>query len=130
MKRNTYIIGGAILVLAAAFSAYSLMREPDVAAPVAANTDGAKFSGKITAVETGCYYDATCSVTIGGKKVIVTTGGRGPWQEKPVGRILGADSIGDLESRIGDRANVYATTTETGDYTLYGDTNFYIEVEK
>ncbi len=128
MKRNTYLWGGLIAIVLAVIAVESSFDNSATLSPVVISTDGARFTGKITAVETGCFYDATCSVSVDGKKVIITTGGRGPWQEKPVGSIIGADSIGDLESRIGDTVHVYATTTEEGDYSLYGDTDFYIEV--
>ncbi len=84
------------------------------------------FSGTITAYSTGCFADGICSVTVDDKKVIITAGFR--ISPPPVGKLLGVDSIGDLENKIGWHANVYATTTPEGDYTLYGSENYYIEV--
>ncbi len=86
------------------------------------------FSGTITAYDTGCFADATCSISVDGKKVILVTGGRAMSQDTPVGRLLGVESIGDLEMKIGAHANVYATTTPEGDYTLYGSNDYYVEV--
>lgn len=89
------------------------------------------FSGEIEAVNTGCFADGICSVTIDGKEVILLAGLRVA-PVPPVGSLIGVDSIGDLEGRIGATAHVYATTTTEGDadYTLYGDTQYYVEVEK
>lgn len=92
---------------------------------------GETFSGKIEAVNTGCFADGICSVTISGKEVIILTGMRAG-VIPPVGSLKGVDSIGDLEGKIGAAAKVYAAkTTEGGaDYTLYGSTSYYVEVAK
>jgi peptidoglycan hydrolase-like protein with peptidoglycan-binding domain len=88
--------------------------------------DAVYFSGTIQAVSTGCYADGICSVTIDGRKV-VTTSGR---SQQIVGSIKGSvNNIGDIEtSKIGAQANVYAQKTPDG-YTLYGNSNYYIEVQ-
>lgn len=87
------------------------------------------FTGEVEAVDTGCFADAICSVTVDGKTVILMTGLRMP-PLPPQGKLVGVDSIGDLEGMIGATARVYAaTSTETGyDYTLYGNTRYYVEV--
>jgi hypothetical protein len=84
------------------------------------------FSGTVTAVDTGCFADAICSVTVDGKKVIIVTGGRMMAGETNVGKLLGAESIGDI--KVGQHANVYAAPTPEGEYTLYGNTNYYVEI--
>ncbi len=86
------------------------------------------FSGTISAVDTGCFADGVCSVTIGGKNVILLSGFR--ISPPAVGSLKGVDSIGDLGSRIGATANVYAATTSgsAADYTLYGSKDYYVEV--
>lgn len=86
------------------------------------------FTGKITAVDTGCFADATCSVTVGDKKVILVTGGRGMDTTIPVGKLVGAESIGDLENMIGQTASVYAKPLGDTEYTLYGSSDYYVEV--
>lgn len=91
-------------------------------------TDLQTFSGTISAVDTGCFVDATCSVTVDGKKIILVQGGRGLAPETVVGRLIGVDSIGDLEQKIGEHANVYAGLTTDGNYTLYGNSSYYVEV--
>jgi hypothetical protein len=91
-------------------------------------TDGETFSGTITAFSTDCFADGICSVSVDGKRVIVMAGFR--MSPPPVGKLIGVDSIGDLEGKIGWHANVYATTTPEGDYTLYGNENYYVEVVK
>ncbi len=90
--------------------------------------EGEAFSGTITAYDTSCFSDGICSVSVDGKKVIVVRGGRRLEPNETVGRLLGVDSIGDLEQHIGAHANVYATTTPEGDYTIYGNEKFYVEV--
>jgi peptidoglycan hydrolase-like protein with peptidoglycan-binding domain len=89
----------------------------------------ASFTGTISAVDTACFADGICSVTIGGKKVIVLAGYRTD-TAPPLGSLKGTESIGDLEKEIGSKAEVYAAkTTEGGnDYTLYGNTSFYVKV--
>lgn len=88
------------------------------------------FSGEIEAVDTGCFADGICSVTVDGKEVIVLAGFR--MDPPPVGKLIGVASIGDIEKMIGATVHVYATTTTEGgaDYTLYGSPHYYLEVEK
>ncbi len=90
----------------------------------------ASFRGTIEAVDTACFADGICSVTIGGKEVILLAGLR--VNVPPVGMLKGVDSIGDLEEAIGADATVYAVETSEGsaDYTLYGSTSYYVEVLK
>lgn len=89
----------------------------------------ATFTGTISAVDTACFADGICSVTIDGKKVIVLAGYRLD-TAPPLGSLKGVDSVGDLEKEIGSEAEVYAAqTTEGGnDYTLYGNAAFYVKV--
>lgn len=84
------------------------------------------FEGTIQSVSTACFADGECSVTVDGKKVVTTIG----WSQAVVGSIKGAvTSIGDIETqKIGARAKVYARKTADG-YTLYGNANYYIEVQ-
>lgn len=86
------------------------------------------FEGTISAVDTSCFVDATCSVTVDGKEVVLLTGMRPA--TVPVGTLRGVQSIGDLESRIGDQARVYAAPLvgEGADYTIYGNANYYVLV--
>lgn len=86
------------------------------------------FTGEISAVNTGCFSDGVCSVTVDGKEVILLTGMR--INVPPVGTLQGVDSIGDLESKIGTKAEVYAAKTSEGDagYTLYGNASYYVKV--
>ena len=86
------------------------------------------FSGIITAVDTSCFFDGICSVTINNTKVILVQGGRGLPPTTKVGKLIGVHSVADLEKRIGDHANVYAGINLEGTRTLYGNTNYYVEV--
>lgn len=125
---NKKIIFGIIALIVIIFAAVFVNR---AAAPVGqgklvTGTPEETFSGTITAFTTDCFADGICSVTVDGKKVIIMAGFR--MSPPPVGKLLGVDSIGDLEGKIGAHANVFATTTPEGDYTLYGNENYYVEV--
>lgn len=82
------------------------------------------LSGKLTEVNTGCFSDGECYAVIDGKKVILLIG---RYQGK-VGKILGAESIGDLEQYIGSSATVFAGMNDNGDFTLLGNESFYLQV--
>lgn len=82
------------------------------------------LTGTITAVNTGCFSDGECSVTVAGQKVVLLVG----WYQGKVGKIIGAENIGDLENYIGATATVFAGKNDAGDYTLLGNEMFYIQV--
>jgi hypothetical protein len=82
------------------------------------------FTGTLEAVDTGCFADAECSVTVDGKHVTVLMG----WNRDEVGSVIGADGIGGLESFIGKQVEVYAKDNLDGTYTLYGSAGFYVKV--
>ena len=96
--------------------------------PAPAPAATAVFKGEITEIDTGCFADGICSVTIDGKEVILLAGFR--MDAPPIGTLYGADSIGALESEIGSTAEVYAAETAEGDadYTLYGSADFYVKL--
>ena len=92
------------------------------------------FTGTISAVDTACFADGVCSVTVDGKKVIILSGMRAG-EIPPVGSLLNVnsgdmESIGALEKHIGSKAEVYAATAKQDgyDYTLYGSTSYYVKV--
>jgi peptidoglycan hydrolase-like protein with peptidoglycan-binding domain len=86
---------------------------------------GEYFEGKITGSSIGCYADGICSISVDGKQVITTIG----WSQQVVGRIYGSiDNVGAAEKKVGTHAKVYAQKTTDG-YTLYGNKDFYIEVQ-
>jgi hypothetical protein len=91
-----------------------------------ATTPKPTFSGTISAFDTACFADGICSVTVGGKVVIIQAGYR--INVPPVGALEGVESIGDLDKKIGHMADVYAAKTATGEYTLYGNTAYYVKV--
>ena len=82
------------------------------------------ITGTLSAVDTGCFSDGVCSAIVAGKKVILLIG---RYQGK-LGRIIGVESIGDLEARIGDTATVYAGKDTDGNFTLLGNETFYLKV--
>jgi hypothetical protein len=82
------------------------------------------LSGKLTEVNTGCFSDGECYAVVDGKKVILLIG----WYQGKVGKILGADSIGDLGAFIGTDVTVFAGQDVNGNYTLLGNESFYLQV--
>ena len=82
------------------------------------------LTGKLTEVNTGCFADGECYAVVDGKKVTLLIG----WYQGKVGKILGADSIGDLEAFIGTDATVFAGQDADGNYSLLGNEMFYIQV--
>ena len=83
------------------------------------------FSGKLEEVNTGCFADGECYIVVSGKHVTVLMG----WSQATVGHIMGAESFGDLEARIGSSVEVYAAKTSDGAYTLYGSEDYYVNVK-
>ena len=82
------------------------------------------LTGTLTAVDTGCFSDGVCFATVAGKKVVLLIGR----YQGPLGKIIGADSIGDLEARVGETATVYAGKDTDGNFTLLGSENYYLKV--
>jgi hypothetical protein len=145
MKRNmiitTILLLIAVGIILVTMKKYAL-KTPDMQKPatttdvvtevpkgkMVTGSDLETFSGIITAVDTGCFSDAICSVTVNEKKVILVKGGRGLPPNTAVGKLVGVESIGDLETKIGQHANVYAGVTPEGDYSIYGNDKYYVEV--
>jgi hypothetical protein len=136
MKRNmiitTILLLIAVGIILVTMKKYALktpdMQKPATTTDMVTGSDLETFSGIITAVDTGCFSDAICSVTVNEKKVILVKGGRGLPPNTAVGKLVGVESIGDLETKIGQHANVYAGVTPEGDYSIYGNDKYYVEV--
>lgn len=96
--------------------------EPATTSPVAETPEA--IMGILSAVDTGCFSDGVCFATVAGKKVILLIGR----YQGPLGKIIGAESIGDLEARIGETATVYAGKDAEGNFTLLGNEAFYLKV--
>jgi hypothetical protein len=91
---------------------------------------GVSITGTISSVDTGCFYDAICSVTINKtQKIILITGGRMPPQQE-VGKMIGFDGVGDLEQNIGKTLTGYVKKVSENEYTIYGDANYFVELKK
>jgi hypothetical protein len=87
-----------------------------------------KFTGKLEVVNTGCFSDGECFVVVDGKHVTAIMG----WSREVVGKIEGlknGEGFGDLEKYIGKEVEVFAKELEYGNYTLYGDAEYYIKVK-
>jgi peptidoglycan hydrolase-like protein with peptidoglycan-binding domain len=82
------------------------------------------FEGTITAYSTGCFADGECSITVDGKKIVTTLG----WSQQIVGKVTGIPDFGSIANKVGSHAKVYAKKTPEG-YTLYGSTEYYVEVK-
>ncbi len=83
-----------------------------------------KFTGKLEKVDTGCFADGECYVEVSGKHITVLMG----WTNDTVGKIIGSESIGDLEKHIGENIEVYAKNISEERYTLYGSQDYYIKL--
>ncbi len=81
------------------------------------------FEGTVTAYSTGCFSDGECSVTVDGKKIVTTIG----WSQQIGGKVRGIEDFGAIANNVGAHAKVYARKTTDG-YTLYGNSNYYIEI--
>lgn len=81
------------------------------------------FTGTLEEVNTGCFADGECYVTVDGKHVTVLMG----WSQDLVGSVIGAPSIGDLENYVGTEVEVYAQVNPDNTYTLYGSEGFYVK---
>lgn len=84
------------------------------------------FVGTLEKVDTSCFADGECYVVVDGKHVTAIRG----WSQDIVGRVVGVEGFGDLESRVGEEVEVYAQENSDGTYTLYGSEGFYIKVLK
>ena len=93
----------------------------EAVAPVPSATT---FSGTLEAVNTGCFADGECFITVDGKHVTAIMG----WSRDVVGSIEGVDGFGDLEAHLGKQVEVSAHDLGDGKYTLYGSQAFYIKV--
>lgn len=84
------------------------------------------FSGTLETVDTGCFVDKECFITVDGKHVTAIMG----WSRETVGSVVGVEGFGDLEQYIGMSVEVFAEEEEDGTYTLYGSESYYIKVLK
>ena len=84
------------------------------------------FEGLLEKVDTGCFSDGECFVTVGGKHVTTLTGMR--IDPQPVGSVKGVKGFGELLSHLGSFIEVYAQGLPDGTYTLYGSEGFYIKL--
>jgi hypothetical protein len=101
--------------------------EVQEAVPVGSATTAQKvvtFTGTLEAVNTGCFADGECFVTVDNKHVTAIMG----WSRETVGTIIGVEGFGDLEQYLGKQVEVSAQEVETGKYTLYGSEAYYIKV--
>ncbi len=82
------------------------------------------FRGELEEVNVGCFVDGECYVVVDGVKVTVVRG----WSSDTVGKVIGVDGFGDLESFIGEEVEVYAKDMTDGSKTLYGSENYYVKL--
>ncbi len=98
---------------------------PDTPAVPAGKLKADVFSGTLEAVDTGCFADGECFITVDGKHVTALMG----WSRDTVGSVQGVEGFGDLEKYIGKDVEVYAQDLGEGRYTLYGSEGFYIKLK-
>lgn len=82
------------------------------------------FTGTLEEVNTGCFSDGECYVVVDGRHVTAIMG----WSQATVGKVLGVEGFGDLESYLGKKVEVYAQVNADNTLTLYGSEGFYIKV--
>lgn len=84
-----------------------------------------KFTGEITEVHTGCFSDGECYAIVDDKHVTLLWG----WTQETVGKVVGVESIGELAKHTGETVSVYANKLRDGSYTLYGSSDYFIELK-
>ncbi len=82
-----------------------------------------KFSGIITLIDTGCFADGICQMTIDGKDIVF---GRG-WSGSTWGEVIGFDLTNGEKKYIGKKAEVFAQKLIES-YTLEGNKKYYIKL--
>lgn len=91
---------------------------------------GSRWTGKINAVKNDCIFDGMCTITVSDVEVVVVAG-MVPLQDgEEVGKLIGVESVGDMERYIGKEANVFARKINSNLFTLYGNKEFFIELKK
>lgn len=98
----------------------------DLPSPADASTPirTATFTGMLERVDTGCFADGECYVIVDGRHVTAIMG----WNGSTVGRVIGVEGFGDLESKLGQPVQVFARQLDDGSFTLYGDEAYFIKV--
>ncbi|MES2749384.1 MAG: hypothetical protein V4606_03250 [Patescibacteria group bacterium] len=122
-----HTINGETMVTIPSMSTPIATTSPDTETPTVptpAQEIPEAITGTLSAVDTGCFSDGVCFATVAGQKVILLIGR----YQGPVGRIIGAESIGDLETHIGKTVTVYAGKDTDGNFTLLGNEAFYLKV--
>lgn len=120
MKKILYIVIAVVVILVAVL----LIKK--VSGP---EEGAARFSGTISSFDNSCIFDGVCSVVVDDKNIVLIAGGLAMEPNAQVGKLKGVASIGDLESKIGSEAKVYAKKILDDQYTLYGNSEYYVEVK-
>lgn len=102
-----------------------LVTDPPPVDTTPQNPEAETISGLLTNVNTGCFSDGECSVTIDDKKIVVMIG----WYSGPAGHLIGVDGVGDFEKYIGDKVSALVVKNSDGVYTILGDKNLYVKLE-
>jgi hypothetical protein len=133
MKKGIIIILILIILAISWYQSRNKTVQPEQAPVItqqpATLSDSEKFEGTVTAYDTACFADGVCSVTIGNKKVILEVGGRVSDKPEPAGQLVGVASIGDLETKIGSQAEVYARKLSDTEYTVYGSSTYFVKIK-
>ncbi len=129
MKSSRILLIFTLLIIALGF--YQMGKNPDFfnfsENNQTENKTDEQFSGILSEVYTGCFFDAECYVIVDGKHVTLLHG----WSREEVGQIIDSpDGIGGLESVIGQEVEVFAGKIDANTYTLYGSQDYYVKVKK
>lgn len=82
--------------------------------PATTSGNAMHFSGKVEAIDNGCFADGVCSVTVAGTTIVTMVGwSRDTWGSRPP------------ELEVGDAVEVHCRRSEAG-CTLNGSADYYI----
>ena len=83
-----------------------------------------KFTGILEEVNAGCELYGECYVLVGGQYVTIRKEGD---HEEQVGKIIGVDTLRDLEYHLGEQVEVYAVDLHNDTYTIFGSEGYYVK---
>jgi hypothetical protein len=108
------IIALAVLLAAGLFWVYR--------SDQAADGGETHFRGRVTDIDTGCYVDGICAMTIAGKRVIFGQGMTAA--DPPVGQLIGVPAP---EQFLGKEVEVYGRLVGNSG-TIIGRPEYYIKI--
>jgi hypothetical protein len=89
-----------------------------------------KFTGTITEINNECWSDGTCSIEVNDKWIVAEIGAEHPPGSKIEirGNLININFTQDTNKYIGKRVEIYAKQLNSSNFTIYGDTSYYIKL--